>query len=223
MPLVFYKKIAFSSMNNTLYIDKFIFWTESEAEKLPDVSFIPAMLRRRMSAVEKIAIALAQKIAPEHNDYRIVFASRFGEWEQTIKLIRQFYQDKEMSPAGFSNSVHNAAMGHLSLITHNTNSYTSIAAGKNTIENALLDALGADKPVLFVYAEEKNPDEYEKILDETVSSCGCAIYIDKNGTNAYELHTNDKDLPALSFEQLQNYLRSGANIETSNWKLSKKQ
>ena len=222
MTLVFYKKIDFSSMNSTLYIDKFIFWTESDTEQLPDVSFIPAMLRRRMSVIEKTAIALASKIAPEHNDYRIVFASRFGEWEQTIKLIRQFYTDKEMSPAGFSNSVHNASMGHLSLLTHNKNSYTSIAAGERTIENALLDAITSDKPVLFVYAEEKSPQEYTKILDKPVLTHGCAIYLDKSGTNAYELNTNDKDLPLLSFEQLHDYLENRKDIETSNWKLSKK-
>ena len=222
MTLVFYKKIDFSSMNNTLYIDKFVFWTENEAEKIPDVSFIPAMLRRRMNTVEKIAVALAQKIAPEYNDYRIVFASRFGEWGQTIKLIHQFYTDKEMSPAGFSNSVHNASMGQLTLLTNNKNSYTSIAAGERTIENALLDAITSDKPVLFVYAEEKNPDEYEKILDTPVCSHGCAIYLDKSGTNAYELNTNDKDLPSLSFRQLYDYLENGKDIETSNWKLSKK-
>ena len=141
-------------MNNTLYIDKFAFWMENDTEKLPDVSFIPPMLRRRMSAVEKIAISLASKVAPESVDYHIVFASRFGEWEQTIKLIRQFYEDKEMSPAGFSNSVHNAAMGHLSLLTHNKNSYTSIAGGERTIETALLDACVSNTPTLFVYAEE---------------------------------------------------------------------
>ena len=97
-------------MNKTLYIDNFTFWTENETEKIPDVSFIPAMLRRRMSVLEKIAISLAARITPKSDDYQIVFASRFGEWEQTIKLIRQFYEDKEMSPMGFSNSVHNAAM-----------------------------------------------------------------------------------------------------------------
>ena len=71
-------------MSNTLYIDKFVFWTENDTEKLPDVSFIPAMLRRRMSAVEKIAVAMASQIAPESADYKCVFASRFGEWGQTI-------------------------------------------------------------------------------------------------------------------------------------------
>ncbi|MBO7042336.1 MAG: beta-ketoacyl synthase chain length factor [Alphaproteobacteria bacterium] len=209
-------------MNKTLYIDNFTFWTENDTEKLPDVSFIPAMLRRRMNAVEKIAIALAARVAPESADYTVVFASRFGEWNQTIKLVRQFYEDKEMSPAGFSNSVHNAAMGHLSLLTHNKNSYTSIAGGHKTIETALLTALVSDKPVLFVYAEEKNPEEYNHLFKKPVASHGCALFIDKSGKNAYELAPNNQDLPALSFEKLQESMQNNTEIQTSNWKLTKK-
>ena len=204
-------------MNNTLYIDRFIFWAETDTEKIPDVSFIPPMLRRRMSIVEKIAVSLASKVAPESADYRVVFASRFGEWNQTIKLIRQFYEDKEMSPAGFSNSVHNASVGHLSLLTSNKNSYNSISAGERTIENALLDSLLNEKPVLFIYAEE-----YDKAIKEPVISHGCAIYIDKNGSNKYELTSNNENLPPLSFENLQKSLQNGSDIETSNWKLLKK-
>ena len=209
-------------MNKTLYIDNFTFWTENDTEKLPDVSFIPAMLRRRMNAVEKIAIALAARVAPESADYTVVFASRFGEWNQTIKLVRQFYEDKEMSPAGFSNSVHNAAMGYLSLLTHNKNSYTSIAGGHKTIETALLTALVSDKPVLFVYAEEKNPEEYNHLFKKPVASHGCALFIDKSGKNAYELAPNNQDLPALSFEKLQESMQNNTEIQTSNWKLIKK-
>ncbi|MBR0212156.1 MAG: beta-ketoacyl synthase chain length factor [Alphaproteobacteria bacterium] len=209
-------------MNKTLYIDNFTFWTENDTEKLPDVSFIPAMLRRRMNAVEKIAIALAARVAPESADYIVVFASRFGEWNQTIKLVRQFYEDKEMSPAGFSNSVHNAAMGYLSLLTHNKNSYTSIAGGHKTIETALLTALVSDKPVLFVYAEEKNPEEYNHLFKKPVASHGCALFIDKSGKNAYELAPNNQDLPALSFEKLQESMQNNTEIQTSNWKLTKK-
>ena len=211
-------------MNKTLYIDNFEFWTENDTEKLPDVSFIPPMLRRRMSALEKIAISLASKIAPENADYKLVFASRFGEWEQTIKLIRQFYDDREMSPAGFSNSVHNAAMGHLSLLVHNTNSYTSIAGGERTIENALLDAILTNKPVMFIYAEEHNPSEYEHMLEKPVLSHGCVILIKDNGQNKYELTSSasDEDLPALSFQELHDALQNGTDIKTSNWTLSKK-
>jgi len=210
-------------MNKTLYIDNFTFWMENDTEKLPDVSFIPPMLRRRMSILEKIAISLASKIAPDISEYKTVFASRFGEWEQTIKLIRQFYTAHEMSPAGFSNSVHNAAMGHLSLLTHNKNSYTSIAGGETTIENALLDAMLADTPVLFVYAEEKNPEDYTNALNGPVLSHGCAILITTKGTNKYELISNNEKLSALSFLDLKEVLQNGTDIKTSGWILSKKQ
>ena len=209
-------------MNKTLYIDNFEFWTENDTEKLPDVSFIPPMLRRRMSALEKVAIAMASKIVPETPDYKLVFASRFGEWDQTIKLIRQFYEDKEMSPAGFSNSVHNAAMGHFSLLTHNKNSYTSIASGEKTIENGLIDSVLTDRPVLFIYGEEHTPAEYEHMLKEPVLSHGCAVLIKNDGQNKYELAPNNEDLPALSFEDLKKALQNGSDIKTSNWILSKK-
>ena len=209
-------------MNKTLYIDNFVFWTENDTEKIPDVSFVPPMLRRRMSALEKIAIGLASKIIPDTSDYKLVFASRFGEWEQTIKLITQFYNDKEMSPAGFSNSVHNAAMGHFSLLTHNKESYTSIAGGEKTIENALLDAMLTDKPVLFIYAEEHNPEEYNHALQKVVLSHGCAILIKNDGQNEYKLESNNTNLQVLSFEDLQMALHNGSDIKTSNWILSKK-
>ena len=209
-------------MNKTLYIDNFAFWTENDMEKLPDVSFIPPMLRRRMSALEKIAISLAARVAPESLDYQVIFASRFGEWEQTIKLIRQFYEDKEMSPAGFSNSVHNASMGHLSLLTHNKNSYTSIAGGEKTIENALLTALISTKPVLFVYAEEHNPAEYEHLFEKPAVSHGCALFITQTGKNKFELSANNQTSPVLTFEKLQNLFEHEIEIQTSNWFLTRK-
>ena len=209
-------------MNNTLFIDNFAFWTENDAETIPDVSFIPPMLRRRLSTLEKTAIAMAARVAPKSSDYKTVFASRFGEWNQTIKLIRQFYDDHEMSPAGFSNSVHNASMGHLSLLTHNKKSYTSVAGGERTIENALLDAMLNTEPVLFIYCEEKNPSEYEHILNPHVLSHGCAVFIDKNGTNRYELLKNDAEIPPLTFEKLKEFLKNGFELQTSNWKLLKK-
>ena len=122
----------------------------------------------------------------------------------------------------FSNSVHNASLGHLSLLTHNKNSYTSLAAGDRTIENALLDAFTNCGPVLFIYGEEKNPSEYKDLLKEPVLSHGCAVFIDANGKNKFELSSNNADLPALSFEKLQECLESNCTLQTSNWVLLKK-
>lgn len=144
----------------TLFIHKpFIYQGEDM-----DLSFIPAMIRRRMSEVEKLSLFLAHQSAPEKGgDFQSVFASEYGEWQQTIKLIRQFYEEKALSPAGFSTSVHNAAAGFFSMITKNKGSYTSIAANEKTLEMGLVETLITPAPVLFVYAEEKTPDFYTSI------------------------------------------------------------
>lgn len=209
-------------MNNTLYIDKFIFWNETDTENIPDVSFIPPMARRRMSSLEKIAISLATKVIPEDTQYRVVFASRFGEWEQTIKLIRQFFTDSEMSPAGFSNSVHNAALGHLSLLTKNHNSYTSIAAGENTLEIGLLESITTSRPTLFIYGEEKSPEEYKHMFKESVPSHGCALFIDNNGKNKFEFIPENNDCDALAFADLKEFMEHGTELITTKFKLIKK-
>ena len=84
----------------------------------PDVSFIPPLERRRLTGVERAALAVAWQVRPE-GEVPVVFASRWGEIGVTVKLMTQFHADREMSPAGFSASVHNAAPGAFSLLTHN--------------------------------------------------------------------------------------------------------
>ena len=80
----------------------------------------------------------------------VVFASRWGEIGTTVKLMQQMHGEGEMSPAGFSNSVHNAAPGHLSLLTKNRAPYTAIAAGPDSYEMGLLEASTYPGRVLFV-------------------------------------------------------------------------
>lgn len=102
---------------------------------------------------------------PEIGTVPVVFASRWGEIGTTLKLMRQFHAEAEMSPAAFSSSVHNAAPGAWSLFTANKAPYTAIAARERTYEMGLLEAesqLAAEgvDAVLFVYAEESTPVYY---------------------------------------------------------------
>lgn len=205
-------------MNKKIYIDNFIVWHESENEKIPDVSFIPSMMRRRMSNLEKIAIGLAGKIAPQTQNYTTVFASRFGEWGQTIQLIRQFFDEQEMSPAGFSNSVHNASAGLFSLLTKNTNSYTSIAAGDNTLEMAVLKALTETKDVMVVFVGEHNPEIYDSMLKTPCDAFGLALMIKKDGNRKINAKTGTFNAKPLTLESLIDFLNSKSNcITTKHW------
>lgn len=205
-------------MNKKIYIDNFVVWQESENEKLPDFSFIPPMIRRRMSDLGKIAVGLAGKIAPETQNYTTVFASKYGEWGQTIELIQQFFNDGEMSPAGFSNSVHNASAGLFSLLTKNTNSYTSIAAGDDTLEMAILKALSEKNDVMVVFAGEHNPEIYNDILKTPQKAFGLAFMIKNTGKREIGISHGTNDAGTLTFESVADFLYGRTNyITTKTW------
>ena len=120
----------------------------------PDVAFVPPLLRRRLSPLQKIFFHLANlEGAPE--PAAVVFASRDGEDTLTRRIVEDFHADGGVSPQRFSTSVYNAAPGLWSVFRKLKAPYTAVAAGDETVKCALLEALGSNlSPVLFVYAEE---------------------------------------------------------------------
>ena len=120
----------------------------------PDVSFVPPLVRRRLSPLQKTFFHLARmEGAPQPAN--VVFASRWGEDSLTRKLVADFNGSGAVSPKDFSASVYNAAPGGWSVFTGNRAPYTAIAAGPDTVRCANIEALGMEKgPVLLVYGEE---------------------------------------------------------------------
>ena len=143
----------------------------------PDVSFIPPLERRRLTGVERAALSVAWQVRPE-GDVPVVFASRWGEIGVTVKLMTQFHADREMSPAGFSASVHNAAPGAFSLLTHNHAPYTAIAARERSLEAGLLEALTQGAAVVFVFAEEATPAFYAPAFGPLQPACALAVRLE---------------------------------------------
>lgn len=154
-------------------------WDETRDGKC-DVSFIGAMERRRLTALEKAALSVAWKAqnAAGCMPNAVVFASRWGEIGTTLKLMRQMFEEHEMSPVGFSNSVHNAAPGHFSLVTRNRAPYTAIAAAERTYEMGLLEASTYTGRVLFVYAEEATPEFYRPHFEDVHEARAVAMMLD---------------------------------------------
>ena len=120
----------------------------------PDVSFVPPLVRRRLSPLQKIYFALANKVEMSRAGCS-VFASGDGEDSLTRRIVADFQEDGSVSPHRFSSSVYNAAPGLWSVHTGNRAPYTAIAAGPDTLRCANIEALGMEKgPVLLVYGEE---------------------------------------------------------------------
>ena len=122
-----------------------------------DVSFVPPIQRRRLSPLQKLFFRLARDVAPDAEDVPFVFASRDGEDTLTRRIVDDFCADGSVSPNRFSSSVYNAAPGLWSVFTGNRDSYTAIAAGDDTVECGMIEALGicAERGrCVFVCAEE---------------------------------------------------------------------
>ena len=116
-----------------------------------DFSFIPMMTRRKLNKFGRCALYTLYKVY-EKNSPRLVFASEYGDTERVDKLINQRVTDGDVSPNGFSSSVHNASIGLFSLLEKNKTGYNSISAGERTIAQGFLESI-LSKNAVFCYAE----------------------------------------------------------------------
>ena len=187
-------------------------WRVTNEQPKPDVSFVPPMERRRLTGVERAALSVAWQVRPQdEEEIPVVFASRWGEIGVTAKLMQQFHADGEMSPAGFSASVHNATPGAFSLLTKNHAPYTAIAARARSLEAGLLESFALRRSVLFVYAEEATPALYQGSFGEEETAHAVALRLvpageaDAGTTWRVALRADDAVAP-LRFEAFESFL-----------------
>ena len=148
--------------------------TASAEEKAPDVGFVDASMRRRLSPLAKKMLHVAHECAGGdaalQGKLRLVFASQHGELSYTVSLLRSLAAREPLSPNAFSLSVHNGAAGLFSILRGDRSESTALAAGDETLGAALAEArcqLDADpeRPVLVVYADSAFPGEYRDFAE----------------------------------------------------------
>lgn len=180
---------AFAPGYNTVY--DWRRWAQNEATdtanktETPDVSFVPAMTRRKLSQLAKMVLHTARAINPLNQSMPNVFSSRYGEWEQLAKQLKRYFTEHDISPGGFSLSVHNATSGTLSILQQNRETYTTIAAGRHSFDMGLLEAasrLSQNDLVAYYYAEEKIPDIYRGIFKEDIAPFALGLLLSHTKT-----------------------------------------
>ena len=147
------------------YINNLSFFHASENDtEVPNIDFVPSIQRRKLSQSAKITIFVANEAAGKYNNIASVYSSRFGEWEKTVKQLENYHIEKEISPAAFGLSVHNAPIGMFSLLQNNNKSYTSISGNEQNFDMGLVEAVATlckEDKVLYVSADERVPDIYK--------------------------------------------------------------
>lgn len=136
-------------MNETFYIKKFSYINSSDV----DISFVPMLIRRKLSLIDKISIKTISEVFEPDID-EIIFASQYGSIDKMKSIIKQYSEDNEVSPFAFSSSVHNYFVGLFSLINKITTPYNALAAGENSLSAGLINAIISNKKkVIFCYAD----------------------------------------------------------------------
>lgn len=131
---------------------------------LPVLEHIPAIQRRRLSALAKLALSAASEAKQQQSVDYIVWASRYGDEAKTLNILKDVLTGQTPSPTQFSTSVHNAIAGLYSILCKDETVSTSLSCSwtQAMIEAyAILKAQPDIQQVLLVYYEAALPDIYQ--------------------------------------------------------------
>lgn len=119
------------------YVNKFNYLTDIDEI---DINFIPSILKRRMSTVDKVCVSVLNKTFSD-DIQNIIYSSQYGEVERLLKVISQYKEMKEVSPNLFSASVHNYPTGFFLFNIKKAIPYMALSACDNSISSGLLEAV----------------------------------------------------------------------------------
>lgn len=153
-------------------------------ESLPALEYIPAMQRRRLSSIAKLALNSAiECIKKTPVDY-IVWVSQYGDEHKTYKILNDVLQGLTPSPTQFSTSVHNAIAGLYSILCQDATPSTSLCANWS---EAMLEAYAYLKTMcpqgraMVVYYDETLPDVY--VEQQEFQGFALAVALDLSAVN----------------------------------------
>lgn len=132
-------------------------------QELSAIEHIPAMQRRRLSRLAKLALnSVLQALDACNVDY-IVWVSQYGDEAKTLNILEDVLRNQTPSPTQFSTSVHNAISGLYSILCQDATTATSLAGSWNDglIEAyAWLKTQPEARQVLLVYYDDALPEIY---------------------------------------------------------------
>lgn len=191
-------------------------WTREErrpdAAGQPDVAFLPAMQRRRLSPLARMVFSVAWPLADGRPPMPLIFVSRHGETGRSLELLRELAVEQPLSPTQFSLSVHNAVIGLWSILRQDTSEMTAIAGERDGFEHGLLEAAallaeGATE-VLVVAAEETPPELYAPWVDDVPFPHAVALRLKRGCDWSLSLSDNDTSLSAPPLPNALNLVRA---------------
>lgn len=160
-----------------------------EAEKVA-LPLVPPMLRRRLNQLGKYTAAVSMEVLAVQQKMVTIFASRHGDTDLTLALLKQVGRDEALSPTGFSLSVHNAVSGLLSIARQDTLPSTAIAAMQGLVFQTLCEGISQlqqHQNVLCVITDIPLPDIYQSYCEGQDFPYALAFIMSREGKQPFTL------------------------------------
>ena len=181
----------------------------------PKPKLIPMMAARRMSDGCHLAVDLGLELCAKNKLTGVVYSSLSGEIQHNYKVLLACAKEQPCSPTDFSMSVHNAAVGNFTILSHQAIPSSSVSASEDSFMQALVDAyirLDNDEDRILVVDYNVSIPKFfldynkEKLLDYPIAIGFVLAKGDKVSINSKEnsIDTFDKH-QALTF--LLNFLK----------------
>ncbi|ASY75312.1 beta-ketoacyl synthase chain length factor [Pectobacterium polaris] len=149
--------------------DDWLNWSRVSAainaeQPLDKCRHLPMMMARRLNQGSRLAVDSGLALLRRQSVDAIVFTSRHGELERNLNILKALSENDNISPTDFAMSVHNAAVGSLTITAKAPLVSTSIAAGMDSFQQGLIEAKALQaagyRNVLLVDFDGAIPDFY---------------------------------------------------------------
>ncbi|MBV8273313.1 MAG: beta-ketoacyl synthase chain length factor [Cupriavidus sp.] len=141
-----------------------------EGDAIPAVSAMAPMVRRRLGSLGRATLHCAYGIRRADANTPLIFASRHGETTRIRPMLSDLAVGNPLSPTAFGLAVHNAIGALYSIDRGDTGVMQAIAAGRDTVESSLVEAIGllADghEEVAVIVGEAPLDETYRDFVDE---------------------------------------------------------
>lgn len=100
---------------------------------------LPMMTARRLSSGSKLAVECGLAMLRRHAIDAVLYTSRHGELERNYRILQALATGQAVSPTDFTMSVHNAAVGNLTISAKQPIVSSSLSAGVDTFQQGLCE------------------------------------------------------------------------------------
>lgn len=155
--------------------DRWLDWAQAPrlpvGDDTPAVAQMPAMLRRRLERLGRIALQPVYDCqTPRDGDIPHVFASRHGDLPRSYGMLQALTRGEPLSPTAFGLSTHNAIAALYGIACAMHGNHVAVSAGATSAEAAVIEALGllnqGAREVVVVMYDSPLPDDYRVFADE---------------------------------------------------------